>query len=95
MKTIGHFKFPENPDEAKTWQPDHEFCGFGGQNHGRGTILAAATTRIEGRWKAYIGVVDGHNFDVEYQEVLEIGTPLLESMAREIFDRYDGLPYAR
>ena len=58
-------------------------------------ILVVAVTRIEGRWKAYIGVVPGVNHDNEWREVWKDGDQLEERFARPMFPEFDHLPYAR
>lgn len=57
-------------------------------------VIAAASTRIEGTWKAYIGAVEGINHNNEYEEVLKYGSQLSEEIARTIFPSFSEIPYA-
>ena len=58
-------------------------------------VLAAATTRIEGTWKAYINSVPGKRHDLEYNEVLRHGDEIPEHIAKVMFPDFADLPYAR
>ena len=58
-------------------------------------VLAAARTRVEGTWKAYIDAVPGMNHLAEVQAVLDQGTQLAEPIARQLFPEFEEVPYAR
>ena len=58
-------------------------------------VLVVATTRAEGAWCAYCGVVAGKNHDNEWQEVLDHGGKLSKKVAQAIFPGFAHLPYAR
>ena len=57
-------------------------------------VLAVATTRIEGKWTAYISNVPGHHHDVEKHGVLRHGEKLAEEIAVVLFPDFKGIPYA-
>ena len=52
-------------------------------------------SRIEGTWKAYIGIASGIHPEFERTRILKEGSPLLEDTARTIFKNFDELPYAK
>jgi len=58
-------------------------------------VLAVATTRIEGKWSAYIDAVPGYNHDAEFLPVLQEGEKLSEPIARIMFPEFNPIPYAR
>ena len=58
-------------------------------------VLAVATTRVEGTWKAYIDAVPGINHNEEYDEVLRVGDTLGEDIAKSMFPEFKDIPYAR
>jgi len=58
-------------------------------------VLAVATTRIEGTWKAYINAVPGINHSEEFDDVLRHGEDPGERIARAIFSEFYDVPYAR
>ena len=90
MKFLGKFQyvFPETPEEAKTWTPDIEYKALASK------VLVAAKTRVEGTWKAYCDAIPGKKHSEEWQEVLKHGDQLSEKVARAIFPRFEGIPYA-
>jgi len=79
---------PESPKKAAKWQKTRRVRPLAHN------VLAVATTRIEGAWKAYIGAVPGFNHELEKEEVFRQGTQLPEDVARCLFPDFDG-PYAR
>lgn len=54
------------------------------------TVIAVATTRIEGTWAAYIASVPGVKHDHEWRRVLEYGDKLPEDIAKAIFPDFVG-----
>lgn len=89
MKIIGHLQFPETREEAATWQP----YVAGHAIHSR--VLLLAKTRVEGQWKAYIGIVPGHDHNGEWTVVEREGDPMREEDARHFFPEFEGIPYAK
>jgi len=87
MKTIGGYEFPENEEEAELWKPAVHVAALAG------TVLCVATTRIEGKWKAYCDSVPGKNHDEEWQKVKYDGCGLLPEVARAIFPVFKDIPY--
>lgn len=81
--------FPKNIEEVKLWTPKVIYRALDRR------VVAVATTRIEGKWSAYIGAVDGIRHDIEYLEVIALGGKLDENVARSIFYEFADLPYAR
>ena len=57
-------------------------------------VLAAANTRVEGTWSAYIAAVPGEDHNREEPYVLAHGVKLLEPIARILFPEFDDLPYS-
>ena len=80
--------FPVTPSECDNWKP----VIFRSALHYK--VLCVATTRIEGAWAAYCAPVPGSNHDNEMDEVLRQGSKLYEPVARALFPRFDGVPYA-
>ena len=89
MKTIGNYRFPETCDEANAWEPATRWRALNRD------VLAVATTRVEGTWKAYCAAVPGYNHDDEWQAVLDQGCPMTDAVAKVLFPEFDGIPYAR
>ncbi len=89
MRTIDGFRFPENPEEARTWSPVCRFVALNRQ------VLAVAQTRVEGAWGAYVGPVAGIDHSEEFDAVLREGSKLPERIAWAIFPTLAGVPYAR
>jgi len=91
MVYIGTFWFPDQGDRAacKAWRPTIRISVLASR------VLAVASTRIEGKWKAYCDAVAGENHDREWQEVLDQGCKLREDIARLIFPIFEGIPYAK
>jgi len=87
MKTIGSCQFPETSEEAKLWKPKIRIHALAAH------VLCVATTRIEGKWKAYCDVVPGVNHDNEWRTVLDQGCPLSRSIAIVIFREFSDIPY--
>lgn len=58
-------------------------------------IEVVARTRVEGTWKAYIGIASGIHKELERKRILDQGSPLKEDTARTIFKNFDELPYAK
>ncbi len=83
--------FPKRGDGAAidAWQPVTQRRALSP------TVMAVATTRIEGAWRAYIDSVPGQNHSKEWPEVLRHGAALDEPIACAIFPHFDGIPYAR
>ena len=80
--------FPKNFLEAQRfvrWTESHAL-------HHR--VLAVAHTRVEGMWCAYVKDVAGKNHDEEADDVLRRGAKLDERLARILFPRFEGVPYA-
>ena len=71
------------------WQPKIKLHGLAMR------VLAVATTRIEGTWKAYIDAVPGMDHDKEYEQVLRHGDQLGEDIAKALFPGFADIPYAR
>jgi len=57
-------------------------------------VLAVASLRIEGKWKVYIGAVEGQNYDKEWNEVFKHGDATTKKIACAIFPEYEEMPYA-
>lgn len=57
-------------------------------------VLIVMTTRIEGTWRAYIGVVSGYSHNAEWPTVLDQGSPAQESVARACFPSMKAIPYS-
>lgn len=57
-------------------------------------VLAVARTRVECAWSAYVAAVPGMSHLEEAPAVLERGAKLDEAIARVLFPRLDGVPYA-
>ena len=91
MKYLGEngIPFPESVEEAAKWEPTCDYCALARM------VLVVAKTRVEGVWSAYCDTVPGQNHDNEYIEVLRTGDKIPEQIARVIFPRFDGIPYAR
>ena len=91
MRQIGQFQFPDqgNVEEGAAWEPAVRFRALNRD------VVAAAQTRIEGKWNAYIASVPGLNHENEYQEVLLGGSKLEAAVALAMFPEFEGIPYAR
>lgn len=91
MRQFGNYEFPTpgNKDECDAWRPIRTYCALNRD------VLVAATTRIEGTWKAYCAAVPGQNHDLEFEEVLREGATIPEQLALLLFPRFTGIPYAR
>jgi len=57
-------------------------------------VLAVAIDYQDGRWRAYIDAVPGHDHQTEYLPVVNQGSTLNERLARAAFPRLTG-PYTR
>jgi hypothetical protein len=57
-------------------------------------VLVVASTRVEGKWAAYIDAVLGVDHEEESDEVLKRGCKLPENIARLLFCEFKNLPYA-
>ncbi len=88
MKTIGRFEFPENPEEARSWERHVEWVARHWQ------VLFVAATRIEGAWKVYVAPVPGVNHEYEWRRVLSDGVQIEEKLARVLFPHFADIPYA-
>ncbi len=88
MRVIGGFKFPETAAEAKAWEPTVSVYALAAR------VLAVATTRVEGCWRAYCDAVPGARHDEEWPAVREYGCALPEAVARAVFPSFAGLPYS-
>ena len=88
MKMIGPLAFPETQKEGKIWKRVVRYYALDSN------VLAVATTRIEGTWKAYCGSVPGDYHCEESQEVLRTGTQIYEPIARIMFPEFKDIPYA-
>ena len=86
MKTIGKFMFPDSPGDP--WEP-HVVCRSLAPS-----VLCVAETRVEGAWAAYCGSVPWDS-PTQKESVLNCGTKLPEDVARVVFPRFEGVPYAR
>lgn len=90
---IGGFEFPSleggDTEFAKEWKPHIFMYPLDTK------VLVAARTRIEGKWKAYCGVVDGYDHDQEVHGVLLNGSPIAEDIARSMFPKLKDVPYSR
>ena len=82
-------RFPETEEEARLWKPTIRVEALGTR------VLAVAVTRIEGKWKAYIGAVPGHDHDNEWQAVRVDGRALMKEVACAVFPEVAEIPYAR
>jgi hypothetical protein len=87
MITSSHF--PTTIEQAIEWRPIIYRRALAAK------VLAVATTRIEGAWKAYCDAVPGRDHDVEWQQVLDRGCALQERHALAIFPEFEGVRYAR
>jgi len=87
MRQVGGFNFPESDDDLDTWQPTVIYKALSMR------ILCAATTRIEGAWSAYIGVVPGMKHSQEFYDVLKYGDPLPYHVASALFSEFEEVPY--
>ena len=58
-------------------------------------VLAVASKRIEGTWKAYCDAVPGDSHEKEVEEVFLRGVPMSERVARTLFPEFEEIPYAR
>ena len=76
------------PEEAKTWQPRIIWMPLASR------VIAAAKSRIEGKWAAYCDAVPGIEHRKEFIRVLEYGDKLAEWKARALFPEFKDLPYA-
>ena len=81
--------FPKTREEVAEWMPAIYRYALDRN------VLAVATTRIEGTWKAYISQVPGKSHADEFDEVLRSGTALPEQVARTLFPYLAEVPYAR
>lgn len=84
-----NFCFPKNCDEAKLWKTVVKYKSLDRN------VIVVANTRIEGKWSAYIGAVDGICHESEYETVLKNGAKLEEKIAMSIFPEFADIPYAR
>ncbi|MEE8489901.1 MAG: hypothetical protein V3S43_06160 [Acidimicrobiia bacterium] len=57
-------------------------------------ILAAARTRIEGTWAAYIGSAPSSRHEDDVNLILAQGAKLTEEVARAVFPKFNGVEYA-
>jgi hypothetical protein len=81
--------FPARGSKAATdWKPIVRYRALSNR------VIAAAQTRIEGRWAAYIDAVPGRRHREEFEDVLHRGAKLDEKIARVIFWEFDEVPYA-
>jgi len=81
--------FPKSREEALAFRPYMERSALASR------VLVVAKTRIECAWSAYIDAVPGENHDREQDSVLQDGSKLLERIARVLFPRFEGVPYAK
>lgn len=88
MRKIGKFEFPENVFQAEHWEPFITWQAIDRQ------VLVVARTRIEGKWCAYVGSVEGDDHKSEVGLVLDHGSKLPEPLAKLMFPLFDGVPYA-
>ena len=69
MRTIGRYNiaFPDTVghDEVRSWEPIVVHCALASR------VLAVATTRVEGTWKAYCDAVPGRDHRAECDAVLK------------------------
>jgi hypothetical protein len=77
-----------NEEEARNWEPTIRYYALSTR------VLAVATTRIEGAWRAFVDVVPGYNHSEECRGVLDLGSVLEEKVARVLFPEFEDLPYA-
>lgn len=91
MKKIGHYEFPETPEETKAWDPPVLTHALARR------VLAVAHMRLDGggSWAAYIDAVPGKSHENERDLVLSDGVKLVEHIAREMFGSLEDIPYAR
>jgi hypothetical protein len=87
MKTIGEFQFPETSEEVSAWKPLVIWRPLARR------VLAVATTRRDGKWRAYCDAVPGRNHDDETELVLYQGCPLPRDVARALFPGLSKLAY--
>ena len=80
--------FPKSVEEAQAFLPHTEWRALAPR------VLVVAKTRVECAWAAYIDAVPGRNHDEEAGEVLDYGAKLPEEVARLLFPRFEGVPYA-
>ena len=91
LPTWAQTHFPARGDTAaiEAWTPHTQYRALSS------TVIAMATTRIEGTWRAYIDGVPGHDHGDEWQAVLAHGAALDEHIAAVVFPEFAGIPYAR
>ena len=83
----GHF--PKTVKEAGSWRATTRHRALATY------VIAAARTRIECAWSAYIDSVPGYDHGEEFRDVLNHGSKLPEDIARAIFPEFEGVPYSR
>lgn len=88
MKTIGGLPFPETKDEADAWRPIVRVKVL------HRNVLCVARTRVEGKWAAYCGPVEGRRHEEEYDSVLTNGDKMDEPIAKAMFQEFAEIPYA-
>ena len=81
-------RFPKSPEEARGWSSTTRTHALARR------VLAVARTRVECAWAAYIDAVPGSDHEDEAAGVLANGDKLSESVARNLFPEFDGVPYA-
>jgi len=80
--------FPGTRAEIETWKPTRRHRALAR------CVLAAAQTRIEFAWGAYIDAVPGISHRDEFEEVLRHRDKLPEAVARILFPQFRDVPYA-
>ncbi len=55
--------------------------------------MAVAVEGAIGDWAAYIGAIEGHNFDEEWQQIRDNGTKLPKDVAELLFPDFKHLKW--
>jgi len=84
-----HPDFKKGTEQMTEFKPDIKIYALASK------VLAVATTRIEGTWKAYINAVPGIDHSEEFNDVLQYGEDPGERIARAIFPDFYDIPYVR
>jgi hypothetical protein len=88
MPDIWKDHFPTNAEEASKFRAYTQLHALAN------SVLAVATTRVEGTWSAYCNSVPGMSHRKEAEEVLRHGCKLSEKVALVLFPELEGVPYA-
>lgn len=80
--------FPKSVEEAHAFRPMTVRVALSSR------VLVVARTRVEGAWAADCDAVPGENHDHEEADVLAHGAKMHEHIARALFPRFEGIPYA-